>query len=174
MHACTLPIEAPPVDETKLSATLFFLCTPPQTTNSFGPLAAAPQTCQAVTSPSVYHPSRHYACTIPSANKRIHASPSCLASSVCSPVFVFSPFPLLPKSGKDRKERKKKPQLTFSLSNIIACWASAGFNAVGCAAVENQLRSCMDGPKPPPAPVNTINHHLGRMNKYLTNQGKKR
>ena len=62
----------------------------------------------------------------------------------------------------------------LTLGNFLACWASAGYNAVGCAAVESQLRKCMDGPKAPPAPVNTINHHLGRMNKYLTSQGKQK
>ncbi|PCD34839.1 hypothetical protein AU210_007434 [Fusarium oxysporum f. sp. radicis-cucumerinum] len=30
------------------------------------------------------------------------------------------------------------------MSSVLACWASAGYNATGCAAVENQLRKCMD------------------------------
>lgn len=56
----------------------------------------------------------------------------------------------------------------------IACWASAGYNATGCAAVENQLRKCMDGPAPPPAPTNTINYHLARMQKYMTGPRKQK
>lgn len=55
-----------------------------------------------------------------------------------------------------------------------ACWASAGFNAAGCAAVENQLRRCMDGPPPAPAPANTINYHLSRMNRHVTGPRKQK
>lgn len=54
----------------------------------------------------------------------------------------------------------------------IACWASAGYNAAGCAAIETQLRQCMDGPKPQPASPNTINHHMGRLGKHITYNGK--
>ncbi|KOS20250.1 37S ribosomal protein MRP10 [Escovopsis weberi] len=60
------------------------------------------------------------------------------------------------------------------MSSVLACWASAGFNVAGCAAIETQLRQCMDGPPPPPAPANTINYHLGRMQKYVTSRGKQR
>lgn len=60
----------------------------------------------------------------------------------------------------------------FANSVFIACWASAGYNAAGCAAVETALRQCMDGPKPAPAAPNTINHHMGRFNKYITFDGK--
>ena len=28
----------------------------------------------------------------------------------------------------------------------IACWASSGYNVEGCAALEQQLRVCMDAP----------------------------
>ncbi|CAM1500435.1 Fc.00g095970.m01.CDS01 [Cosmosporella sp. VM-42] len=54
------------------------------------------------------------------------------------------------------------------MSSVLACWASAGYNATGCMAIENQLRTCMDGPPPPPMPANTINYHLSRMQKYMT------
>ncbi len=40
----------------------------------------------------------------------------------------------------------------------LACWASAGFNTSGCAAVEQTLRACMDKPKPPPR--ETQHHQL--------------
>ncbi|RFU81678.1 37s ribosomal mrp10 [Trichoderma arundinaceum] len=49
-----------------------------------------------------------------------------------------------------------------------------GYNAAGCAAIENQLRKCMDGPPPPPAPANTINYHLSRMQKYVTSPRKQK
>jgi hypothetical protein len=55
-----------------------------------------------------------------------------------------------------------------------ACWASAGYNAGGCAAIENQLRKCMDGPAPPPAPANTINYHLSRMQKHVLSPKKQK
>ncbi|KAH6884830.1 hypothetical protein B0T10DRAFT_564257 [Thelonectria olida] len=56
------------------------------------------------------------------------------------------------------------------MSTVLSCWASAGYNATGCAAVETALRTCMDGPAPAPAKPNTINHHLSRMQKYMTSQ----
>lgn len=60
------------------------------------------------------------------------------------------------------------------LTHPTACWASAGYNATGCASIENQLRKCMDGPAPPPAATNTINYHLGRMQKYMTSPKKQK
>lgn len=54
----------------------------------------------------------------------------------------------------------------------IACWASAGYNAAGCMAIENQLRQCMDGPPAPAPKPNTINYHLSRMQRYVTAQPK--
>ncbi|OAA51266.1 Ribosomal protein MRP10, mitochondrial [Beauveria brongniartii RCEF 3172] len=72
---------------------------------------------------------------------------------------------------KNPKRNPKNP-CTIVMSSVLACWASAGYNAAGCAAIETQLRQCMDGPKPPPAPPNTINHHLGRLGKYVTYDGK--
>ncbi|KAI1013373.1 hypothetical protein LB505_003920 [Fusarium chuoi] len=60
------------------------------------------------------------------------------------------------------------------MSSVLACWASAGYNATGCAAIENQLRKCMDGPAPPPAGTNTINYHLARMSKYMTGPRKQK
>ncbi|CEJ92531.1 Putative 37S ribosomal protein Mrp10 [[Torrubiella] hemipterigena] len=60
------------------------------------------------------------------------------------------------------------------MSSVLSCWASAGFNAAGCVAVENQLRRCMDGPAVGATKPNNINHHLGRMQKYVTSQPKMR
>ncbi|PFH58524.1 hypothetical protein XA68_13567 [Ophiocordyceps unilateralis] len=69
---------------------------------------------------------------------------------------------------------KRKPEnpCVAIMSSVLACWASAGFTAAGCAVLETQLRQCMDGPPPPAAATNTINYHLGRMKKYLINKGK--
>ncbi|CAG9936774.1 hypothetical protein V2G26_006242 [Clonostachys chloroleuca] len=60
------------------------------------------------------------------------------------------------------------------MSTVLACWASAGYNAAGCLAVENQLRSCMDGAKPPGSKPNTINYHLTRMQKDVTSKPKRK
>ncbi|KAK5989492.1 hypothetical protein PT974_11015 [Cladobotryum mycophilum] len=64
--------------------------------------------------------------------------------------------------------------LALYKKKTASCWASAGYNAAGCAAIENQLRKCMDGPPPPPAPANTINYHLSRMQKYVTSPRKQK
>ncbi|KAL0934562.1 mitochondrial 37S ribosomal protein mS37 [Colletotrichum truncatum] len=49
------------------------------------------------------------------------------------------------------------------MTSVLACWASAGYNTQGCAALENSLRACMDKPKEPKQASSTINYHLGRM-----------
>ncbi|KAK3688954.1 hypothetical protein B0T22DRAFT_480187 [Podospora appendiculata] len=60
------------------------------------------------------------------------------------------------------------------MSSVLSCWASAGFNSAGCAAVEQALRSCMDAPKAPPKPGNTINYHLARLSSKVTAQPSKK
>ncbi|PHH77404.1 hypothetical protein CDD82_3532 [Ophiocordyceps australis] len=64
------------------------------------------------------------------------------------------------------KKKIENPCLAI-MSSVLACWASAGYSTTGCAAVETQLRQCMDGPKPPGAAINPINYHLLRMKRYL-------
>ncbi|KAK3935340.1 hypothetical protein QBC46DRAFT_397761 [Diplogelasinospora grovesii] len=59
------------------------------------------------------------------------------------------------------------------MSSVLACWASAGYSTAGCSALEQALRACMDAPKPPPKPSNTINYHLTRLSKRLTAPGAK-
>ncbi|KAK1585820.1 CHCH domain-containing protein [Colletotrichum navitas] len=49
------------------------------------------------------------------------------------------------------------------MGTVLACWASAGYNTAGCAALENALRNCMDQPQKPKPASSTINYHLGRM-----------
>ncbi|KAM0425598.1 hypothetical protein ACHAPT_009129 [Fusarium lateritium] len=67
----------------------------------------------------------------------------------------------------DPKRKVENPCIAI-MSSVL------GYNATGCAAVETQLRKCMDGPKPPPAPANTINYHLSRMQKYMTGPRKQK
>ncbi|KAL2214575.1 mitochondrial ribosomal protein 10 [Sarocladium strictum] len=71
------------------------------------------------------------------------------------------------------KQKFENPCIAV-MSTVLSCWASAGYSAAGCVALENQLRQCMDGPKPTPAPPSTVNYHLKRMQKYVTNQGKRK
>ncbi|OAA71101.1 37S ribosomal protein Mrp10 [Akanthomyces lecanii RCEF 1005] len=66
---------------------------------------------------------------------------------------------------KNPKRNPKNP-CTVVMSSVL------GYNAAGCAAIETQLRQCMDGPKPQPASPNTINHHMGRLGKHITYDGK--
>ncbi|KAI9896524.1 hypothetical protein N3K66_008696 [Trichothecium roseum] len=69
------------------------------------------------------------------------------------------------------KKAVENPCITI-MSTVLACWASAGYNAAGCMAIENQLRQCMDGPPAPAPKPNTINYHLSRMQRYVTAQPK--
>jgi hypothetical protein len=39
--------------------------------------------------------------------------------------------------------------------------------STGCQAVEQALRTCMDGPKMPAKPKSAINYHLARFQKRL-------
>ncbi len=128
-----------------------------------GPNSAAP--CRK--SPFVYRLWRFCASRTPSAIPRTPAPWSCPACSV-----RFS-FPCRISTGGQDPLRS----VGFSFANCpspekLACWASAGYNAAGCAAIETQLRQCMDGPKPQPASPNTINHHMGRLGKHITYDGK--
>ncbi|KAK3312868.1 hypothetical protein B0H66DRAFT_381994 [Apodospora peruviana] len=76
-----------------------------------------------------------------------------------------------------RVKQPNKPERNPCLSlmtNVLSCWASSGHNTTGCMQQENSLRACMDAPKPPPNPSNTINYHLGRFSKHLIAQAKKK
>lgn len=105
----------------------------------------------------VFPPSKPSASTIPRWRPKTPALPSCPAFSVHFSLLLG----LLQRTD-------------LANNSFLACWASAGYNAVGCAAVETQLRKCMDGPKPPPVPPNTINYHLSRMQKYMTGPKKQK
>lgn len=49
-----------------------------------------------------------------------------------------------------------------------ACWASGGLATSGCANVEQTLRACMDKPPAPARKASSINYHLERFSKQLT------
>ncbi|KAL1892647.1 40S ribosomal protein mrp10 [Sporothrix stenoceras] len=63
-------------------------------------------------------------------------------------------------------QKNLSPCMT-AMSTVLACWASAGFNTAGCAAVEASLRLCMDSNVRPPTSKNIINTHLGRFQKRV-------
>ncbi|EFX06585.1 37S ribosomal protein mitochondrial [Grosmannia clavigera kw1407] len=67
---------------------------------------------------------------------------------------------------REVKREESNPCITV-MSSVLACWASSGYSAAGCATVEQALRACMDGPKPTPRPPNNINFHLARMAKKV-------
>ncbi|KAI9371520.1 37S ribosomal protein Mrp10, mitochondrial [Aspergillus egyptiacus] len=63
-----------------------------------------------------------------------------------------------------RHANKKEHKPCIAAMNVVlSCWASAGYTSEGCAAVEQQLRECMDGPKPKGGKKDSINYHLSRM-----------
>ena len=59
-----------------------------------------------------------------------------------------------------RRPRKKISAADFWST---ACWASTGHSVAGCAAIEAQLRACMDTPRPKNEKKSTINYHLMRL-----------
>ncbi|KAI9931757.1 hypothetical protein ASPWEDRAFT_169403 [Aspergillus wentii DTO 134E9] len=62
-----------------------------------------------------------------------------------------------------RPNQHEQNPCTAVMSSMLSCWASSGYGAEGCAALEQQLRACMDKPKPKNTKKNTINYHLMRM-----------
>ncbi|KAL2110766.1 hypothetical protein VUR80DRAFT_695 [Thermomyces stellatus] len=77
-------------------------------------------------------------------------------------------LPTLPRLRvKDPNPKQENPCMRI-MAGLLACWASAGHNTAGCAVLEQQLRTCMDSPKPPPMPRNNINYHLARFQKRFT------
>ncbi|OQE75630.1 hypothetical protein PENNAL_c0072G04779 [Penicillium nalgiovense] len=60
-------------------------------------------------------------------------------------------------------ESRYREWVTDNIALQTDCWASAGYGAEGCAALEAQLRKCMDAPKSKEQKKNTVNYHLMRM-----------
>ncbi|KAK3078618.1 hypothetical protein LTS18_007048 [Coniosporium uncinatum] len=74
--------------------------------------------------------------------------------------------PKLPPLPKLRVRRPNKPSENPCLgimSSVLGCWASSGYTTQGCAQLEQQLRACMDAPRPTTQKKNNINYHLSRM-----------
>ncbi|OCK80370.1 mitochondrial ribosomal protein 10 [Lepidopterella palustris CBS 459.81] len=85
------------------------------------------------------------------------------SSSTTAKSVVARPLPPLPKL---RVRRPNKPEINPCLgimTSVLGCWASSGYSVQGCAQVEQQLRACMDAPRPTTQKKNTINYHLSRM-----------
>ncbi|OJJ86524.1 mitochondrial 37S ribosomal protein mS37 [Aspergillus glaucus CBS 516.65] len=59
-------------------------------------------------------------------------------------------------------QHEQNPCVTV-MSTMLSCWASSGFGSENCAAIESQLKKCMDQPKSQGEKKNTINYHLMRM-----------
>ncbi|CAI7584628.1 unnamed protein product [Penicillium palitans] len=62
-----------------------------------------------------------------------------------------------------RPNQNEQNPCVVVMSSMLNCWASAGYGAEGCAALEAQLRKCMDAPKSREQKKNTVNYHLMRM-----------
>ncbi|KAL8851682.1 MAG: hypothetical protein Q9221_003413 [Calogaya cf. arnoldii] len=74
--------------------------------------------------------------------------------------------PRLPPLQKLRVRRPNEAQANPCvgiMTSMLGCWASSGYSAPGCMALEQSLRACMDQPKPPEQKKNTINYHLMRL-----------
>ncbi len=112
-----------------------------------------------------------YAFAAPMHQRKTHAWASCPLCSV-RPSLSFSVLDFdfrashvrvgHPSPAKPNKKADNRGVFTSPPKNT-ACWASAGHNIAGCAAVEEQLRACMDAPVPKQTKKNTINYHLMRL-----------
>ena len=66
-------------------------------------------------------------------------SPQALAKAVSNPR-----LPPLPRLRVRRPNQGEANPCIGLLSTVLGCWASQGYTAQGCAALEQQLRVCMD------------------------------
>lgn len=66
-------------------------------------------------------------------------SPQALAKAVSNPR-----LPPLPRLRVRRPNQGEANPCIGLLSSVLGCWASQGYTAQGCAALEQQLRVCMD------------------------------
>ncbi|KAF2154055.1 mitochondrial ribosomal protein 10 [Myriangium duriaei CBS 260.36] len=60
------------------------------------------------------------------------------------------------------------------MTTVLACWASSGHAAQACALLEQQLRACMDAPRPNAQRKSSINYHLGRFYPQIVGPTKKK
>ncbi|EKG13044.1 Ribosomal protein MRP10 mitochondrial [Macrophomina phaseolina MS6] len=73
------------------------------------------------------------------------------------------PLPPLPKLRVRHPNRTEGNPCVGIMTSVLGCWASQGYSVAGCSAVEQQLRACMDAPRPKAQKKNSINYHLSRM-----------
>ncbi|CAK7206601.1 40S ribosomal protein mrp10 [Sporothrix eucalyptigena] len=71
-----------------------------------------------------------------------------------------------------RKEIVDEDPCMAAMSSVLACWASVGYSAAGCAALEDSLRLCMDTKRTKRKDTNTINYHLTRFKSRVEGQRK--
>ncbi|KAK4502802.1 hypothetical protein PRZ48_006228 [Zasmidium cellare] len=71
-------------------------------------------------------------------------------------------LPPLPKLKIRRPDRADANPCIGIMSSVLGCWASSGYSAAGCAALEQNLRACMDARKTQQQKKSSINHHLSR------------
>ncbi|KAI9666848.1 MAG: hypothetical protein M1829_005651 [Trizodia sp. TS-e1964] len=72
-------------------------------------------------------------------------------------------LPLVPKLKIRRPNKAETNSCVGAMSAVLNCWASSGHSVQGCIQVEEQLRMCMDTPRPKDGKKNTINYHLSRL-----------
>ncbi|KAF2136209.1 uncharacterized protein K452DRAFT_237896 [Aplosporella prunicola CBS 121167] len=84
------------------------------------------------------------------------------------------PLPPLPKLRVRHPNKTEGNPCMGLMSSVLGCWASSGYSAAGCAAVEQQLRACMDAPRPKLQKKNAINYHLSRMYPNIIGPHKKK
>ncbi|KAI9792854.1 MAG: hypothetical protein M1833_001013 [Piccolia ochrophora] len=83
-------------------------------------------------------------------------------------------LPPLPKLRVKRPNKTDANPCLGIMSSVLTCWASSGYSISGCAQIEQQLRICMDAPKPPKQRKNTINYHLARLYPQLIGPHKRK
>ena len=66
-------------------------------------------------------------------------NPQALAKAASNPR-----LPPLPKLRVRRPNQAEANPCIGVLSSVLGCWASQGYTAQGCAALEQSLRACMD------------------------------
>lgn len=55
-------------------------------------------------------------------------------------------LPPLPKLRVRKPDQAGANPCVGVMSSVLSCWASSGYTTQGCAALEQQLRACMDAP----------------------------
>ncbi|KAL1297312.1 hypothetical protein AAFC00_004863 [Neodothiora populina] len=83
-------------------------------------------------------------------------------------------LPPLPKLRVRRPDQANANPCIGVMSSVLGCWASSGYSAQGCAALEQQLRACMDAPKAQSNKKSTINYHLSRLYPQIVGPHKRR